>query len=71
MTRPDLCPRCESAAVSTLAHSPISGAWTMFGCGICFYAWRSTEPAAATDPEQYPLGFKIDPASIDRAPRIV
>lgn len=71
MTHPDTCPRCDSPTVTVLAHSPISGVWTMFGCGTCLYAWRSTEPATATDPEQYPSGFKIDPALIDQAPRIV
>ncbi len=66
-----LCPRCRSAATATVAHSPIAGRWTMQSCGTCWYAWRSTEPSTATDPDLYPQELRIDVATIDDAPRIV
>jgi hypothetical protein len=43
----------------------------MYSCSTCWYAWRSTEPSTATDPDAYPKGFRIDPADITGAPRIV
>jgi vanillate/4-hydroxybenzoate decarboxylase subunit D len=65
------CPRCQSAAASTVAQSPVAGRWTMQSCGICWYAWRSTEPRTATDPLFYPNEFRVNVASIAGAPRIV
>lgn len=37
------CPRCDSAAVSILAESPVADCWMVYGCGICWFSWRSTE----------------------------
>jgi len=37
----------------------------------CWYVWRSTEPATATDPGQYPEPFRLDPGTITAAPGTV
>jgi vanillate/4-hydroxybenzoate decarboxylase subunit D len=65
---PDICPRCDERTVRVLTASPAPGAWTMYSCGTCFYSWRSTEPAYATDPAGYPVAFKIDPSAIGDMP---
>lgn len=67
-TVPDTCPRCDTHDVSLLTGSPVPGRWFMYTCGVCFYSWRSTEPAYATDPHSYPAAFKIDPAAIPEMP---
>jgi hypothetical protein len=59
-----ICPRCRSTEANTVAHSPIADVWTMNSCPTCWYAWRSTEPAAATHPDLYP-------DDIAAAPRII
>jgi hypothetical protein len=61
---PSLCPRCRSETVTTLAHSPASGVWTVFQCTTCLYTWRSSEPAENTDPEKYPTAFRLDPKNL-------
>jgi hypothetical protein len=43
----------------------------MRSCQTCWYAWRSTEPDAATDPASYPESFRLDPQEITAAPRMV
>ena len=53
-----VCPRCRSNATAVRAQSPAAGVWIIFGCDTCFYTWRSTEPAANTDPDQYPQVFR-------------
>jgi hypothetical protein len=47
-----------------MTTSPVPGRWVMYVCDTCFYSWRCTEPAYATDPAAYPAAFKIDPDSI-------
>lgn len=64
------CPRCRSAT-SVVARSPVPDRWEMWSCDTCWYAWRSTEPAAATDPDLYPPELRLDVASLANAPRIV
>lgn len=64
------CPRCRSAT-SVVARSPLSGCWEMRSCATCWYAWRSTEPATATDPDRYPHELRLDVGSLADAPRIV
>ena len=65
------CPRCRAADVRQIAASPVAGRWVMRSCQTCWYAWRSTEPAAATDADQYPESFRLDPDAITAAPRMV
>jgi hypothetical protein len=43
----------------------------MRSCQACWYAWRSTEPRAATDPGSYPESFRLDPDEITAAARMV
>jgi hypothetical protein len=43
----------------------------MRSCSRCWYAWRSTEPAAASDPDAYPEDFRLTPDDIQHAPRLV
>jgi hypothetical protein len=43
----------------------------MRSCQACWYAWRSTEPLAATDAGSYPESFRLDPREITAAPRMV
>jgi hypothetical protein len=66
-----ICPRCRSTDARTVARSPVAGVWTMNSCPKCWYAWRSTEPAAATDPDLYYPEFRINAEDIAVAPRIV
>ena len=71
MTAPAIpCPRCGSAT-SIVAYSPVPGCWEMYSCATCWYAWRSTEPGTATDPDLYPYEFRLDVKSLADAPRIV
>ena len=65
------CPRCRARAVRQVAASPVPGRWVMRSCQTCWYAWRSTEPDAATDPGSYPESFRLDPQEITAAPRMV
>lgn len=65
------CPRCRAAEVRPAAASPVPGRWVMWSCQTCWYAWRSTEPATATDPGSYPEPFRLDPREISAAPRMV
>ena len=58
------CPRCRAVAANQVAESPVAGRWQMFACGTCHYVWRSTEPDSATDPELYPLAFRLDGANL-------
>jgi hypothetical protein len=66
----DVCPRCDQRDVRVLTTSPVPGVWTMYSCDVCFYSWRSTEPAYATDPATYPAIFKVDPATIPQMPDV-
>jgi vanillate/4-hydroxybenzoate decarboxylase subunit D len=61
---PSICPRCGSKTVTTLASSPVSGVWTVFQCTTCLYTWRSSEPAENTDPQKYPMAFRLDPKGL-------
>jgi vanillate/4-hydroxybenzoate decarboxylase subunit D len=56
---PAACPRCRSTTIGVLAHSPVTGVWTVFGCSTCLYAWRSTEPEENTNPDKYPAPFRL------------
>jgi vanillate/4-hydroxybenzoate decarboxylase subunit D len=65
-----ICPRCRSNATAVRAQSPAAGVWSIFGCNTCFYTWRSTEPAANTDPDQYPQVFRLNPAEFAKLPEV-
>jgi hypothetical protein len=65
------CPRCLASVGRQVAASPVPGRWVMRSCQTCWYAWRSTEPLAATDPGSYPESFRLDPQEITAAPRMV
>jgi len=65
------CPRCRTADVRQAAASPVPGRWVIWACQTCWYVWRSTEPATATEPDQYPESFRLDPDEITAAPRMV
>jgi vanillate/4-hydroxybenzoate decarboxylase subunit D len=65
-----VCPRCRSTTTEVRSTSPISGAWTVFGCSTCFYCWRSTEPAENTKPDQYPAIFRLKPEQLASLPVI-
>ncbi|HEY2057376.1 MAG TPA: non-oxidative hydroxyarylic acid decarboxylases subunit D [Amycolatopsis sp.] len=66
-----ICPRCRSTEAATVAHSPVAGRWTMSSCSACWYSWRSTEPDTATDPDAYPVEFRLTAGEITAAPRLV
>ena len=59
-----ICPRCNSDQADILAKSPVEGQWEVYTCPICFFTWRSTEPAAITNPDLYNKKFKIEPDRI-------
>ena len=67
---PPVCPRCRSTTTEVRSTSPVSGAWTVFGCSTCFYCWRSTEPAENTKPDQYPAIFRLKPEQLASLPVI-
>jgi hypothetical protein len=50
--------------------SPIAGVWTVFGCDTRFCAWRSTEPAENTNPENYPEVFRLKPEDLVTFPQV-
>ena len=53
------CPRCDAAKSKIVAHSPVKGVWEMCMCPVCFYFWRSTEPAYATQAAAMNPSFRI------------
>jgi hypothetical protein len=61
-----VCPRCQATQIEVHCTSPVAGVWTVFGCTNCFYAWRSTEPAQNTRPDQYPPAFRLTDADLAR-----
>ena len=65
------CPRCRARDIRQVAASPVPGRWVMRACQTCWYAWRSTEPDAATQADQYPESFRLDSSEITGAPRMV
>jgi vanillate/4-hydroxybenzoate decarboxylase subunit D len=54
-----VCPRCRSNSTALRAVSPVAGVWIVYGCDVCFYTWRSTEPETNTNPERYPEVFPL------------
>ena len=62
------CPRCRSATVRVLSEAPVAGAWAVYGCKTCFYAWRSTEAAENTQPDSYPAAFRLRPEDLAKFP---
>jgi len=65
-----ICPRCADEHIETMAHSPVSGAWTVLQCQRCLYHWRNTEPARRTQCEHYPEAFRMTQQDIDNAPEV-
>jgi len=68
-----VCPRCRSNTTAVRSVSPVAGVWTVYGCDTCFYTWRSTEAEAYTDPDRYPVVFRLAPEILPKlqvAPRI-
>ena len=60
-----VCPRCRSPKTAALTESPIKGVWAVYGCKVCFYAWRNTEPEENTNPDLYPEPFRLKPEEIE------
>ncbi len=66
------CVRCASDKVSTVAKAPDgSGIWEVYNCGLCNFAWRSTEPKENIDPEKRDPWFQLDKDKVDDLPLIV
>jgi hypothetical protein len=63
-----VCPRCRSTTTGVLSTAPVAQAWTIFGCNACFYTWRSTEPGENTDPDKYPVVFRLRTEDVKAAP---
>ena len=59
-----ICPRCRSAGTDILTRSPVKDVWIVYGCKVCFYAWRNTEPEENVNPDKYPEAFRLDPAEL-------
>jgi hypothetical protein len=59
-----VCPRCRSTETDILTRSPIKDVWIVYGCKVCFYAWRNTEPEENINPNEYPEAFRLDPAGL-------
>jgi vanillate/4-hydroxybenzoate decarboxylase subunit D len=60
------CPRCETEQSYALVESPVKGCWVVYLCPVCYFVWRSTEPAEVTDPQLYNPDFKVRPSEIPR-----
>jgi hypothetical protein len=43
----------------------------MYSCSTCWYAWRTSEPPSATDPDQYPADFRLVAEEIAAAARML
>jgi hypothetical protein len=65
---PAACPRCRSTTIEVRSTSPVAGAWTVFACATCLYAWRSTEPEENTNPDKYPAAFRLKPEQLPDLP---
>lgn len=65
-----ICPRCTDPAISTVASSPVPGAWEVRQCPRCLYMWRTTEPARRTTREHYPEQFRLIPEDIAHASEV-
>jgi hypothetical protein len=65
---PDACPRCRSGTIEIRSTSPVAGVWIVYACSTCLYAWRSTEPADNTEPDQYPVPFRLRPDDLPNLP---
>jgi vanillate/4-hydroxybenzoate decarboxylase subunit D len=65
-----VCPRCGSDTVGVRGKSAVAGIWTVFGCDTCFYVWRSTEPDENTDPNKYPVVFRLKPEELSKLPAV-
>lgn len=63
-----ICPRCESTTTEMQFKSPMEGAWELYRCTTCLFAWRSTEPASITDPKLYDPKFKFKSEDIPGFP---
>ena len=59
-----VCPRCRSAETDILTRSPIKDVWIVYGCKVCFYAWRNTEPEENVNPDKYPEAFRLEPSEL-------
>lgn len=58
------CPRCGHDHISTIAKSPVEGAWEIYECDLCYYSWRSTENPVVSDV------FKLKPEEIPHLQQI-
>jgi hypothetical protein len=61
-----VCPRCRSVETDILTRSPVKDVWIVYGCKVCFYAWRNTEPEENVNPDKYPEAFRLDPAELSK-----
>jgi hypothetical protein len=68
LTRPPSCPRCRSGSVEIRSTSPVAGVSIVYACSTCLYAWRSTEPIDNTEPDHYPVRFRLLPADLPDLP---
>jgi hypothetical protein len=60
------CVRCPEGTVTVVAHAPDgSGAWEIYRCERCNYAWRSTEPPNITDPALRDPFFQLSGRDLD------
>lgn len=65
--------RCRATTDEVRSTSPLADVWTGFACTARLYAWRSTEPTEPTentDPEKYPVAFRLNPADLPELPVI-
>lgn len=67
---PGPCPRRRAEQTEITAESPQPGCWTLYRCTTCWYIWRSSEPPTASDPEQYPVAFRLDAQAVAAPPEL-
>lgn len=61
-----ICPRCRTSGAELVAKSPVADAWEMYLCPACKFSWRTSEPPAVTDPEQYDQRFRLTAEQLAR-----
>jgi len=60
------CIRCLKGEAAVVARAPDgSGAWEIYKCEACNYAWRSTEPEEILNPAKRDPRFQLENVNLD------
>lgn len=60
------CIRCLKGEADLVAQAPDgSGAWVIYKCAACNYAWRSSEPEEILNPDKRDPRFQLVDVDLD------